>query len=359
METPLPWLMLKYTPGIGNILLKRLIDRFETPDRVLGAATSELVQVEGISSQLAHHIRHREGARDAQREWALIQAHPFRIVPLTAPDYPPLLRAIPDPPLLLYLLGQLNETERSVSIVGSRAATAYGMAVTRQLSEELSRAGYTIVSGMARGIDTAAHQGALAAGGRTIAVLGSGLLNLYPKENRHLAHHISEMGAVVSEFPLQARPEAHHFPIRNRIISGISRGTLVVEAARKSGSLITARMALEQNREVFAVPGSIRSPKSYGAHFLIKQGAKLVASARDVFEEIEPMSEPPAPREAPGLTTEQVRVLGALGPYPRHIDELARQLLMPAGTLAAQLLQLELAGYARQAPGNYFYSVTR
>jgi DNA processing protein len=350
--------MLKFIPGIGNILLKRLIDRFESPDRVFDAAADELVEVEGISRQLARHIRRREGALEARQEWALVQTHPYRIVPLTAPDYPPLLRALPDPPLYLYLLGDLTETERSVSVVGSRSPTTYGMAAARELSEELSRAGYTVVSGMARGIDTAAHGGALEAGGRTIAVLGSGLLHLYPRENRRLAIRIAERGAVVSEFPLQARPEAHHFPIRNRIISGISRGTLVVEAGRKSGALITARLALEQNREVFAVPGSIRSAQSYGAHLLIKGGAKLVESARDILEEIEPMIPAPPPRgEASALTAVQARILAALEAYPRHIDELARQLQLPAGTLAGQLLQLELNGYVCQAPGNYFYAI--
>jgi DNA processing protein len=232
----------------------------------------------------------------------------------------------------------------------------------------LAAAGFLVVSGMARGIDAAAHAGALDAGGTTVAVLGSGLENPYPPENRSLAGRIAERGALISEFRLHAEPAAHHFPIRNRIISGLSLGTLVVEATRSSGSLITARLAAEQNREVFAVPGSVTSFKSMGTHGLIRQGAKLVACAREILEELPPVDGDPLPNaaesplpapaaEAP-LPPEESRVLAALTPYPQQIDTLVRRLAVDPGSLSAILLRLELKGLATRAPGNYFTQTT-
>jgi DNA processing protein len=219
---------------------------------------------------------------------------------------------------------------------------------------------------MARGIDTAAHEGALQSGGRTVAVLGSGLEEVYPAENRRLFQSIVRNGAVLSEFPMLTKPEPHNFPIRNRIISGMSYGTVIVEASRKSGSLITARLAAEQNREVFAVPGSVQSFKSIGTHTLIKQGAKLVENAQDVLEEIAgPLFEgtrpidhsPSMKKEPPALTTEEAVVCGALEPYPVHIDVLGRKLSMAPGKLASILLQLELNGFVEQSPGNFYARV--
>jgi DNA processing protein len=264
----------------------------------------------------------------------------------------------------LYVSGRLKNSPLNVAIVGSRNATAYGLNSTRSLSASLASLNVTIVSGMARGIDTAAHRGALAAGGTTIAVLGSGLERIYPAENKSLFDEITERGAVVSEFPLHTRPEAHNFPIRNRIISGMCLGTVVVEASRKSGSLITARLAAEQNREVFAVPGSIQSFKSSGTHTLIKQGAKLVEHARDVIEELAPMVPPErtvendsndaAEAEQISLTADEHRVYDALGPYSVHIDDLARSLSMEPGRLSGILLQLEIKGLIEQLPGKWF-----
>lgn len=299
-----------------------------------------------------------------EAELDLVDRKGYHIVTLTDSNYPQLLRQIPDPPPFLYVSGRLDRSPLKIAVVGSRNATGYGITTTKSLSANLASLGITIVSGMARGIDTAAHQGALAAGGKTIAVLGSGLQNIYPAENTTLFQRISEQGAVVSEFPLFTKPEAHNFPIRNRIISGMSLGTVVVEATRKSGSLITARLAAEQNREVFAVPGSIQSFKSIGAHTLIKQGAKLVENAQDIIEEITPMIQY---RESAGntrsdpdednlalLTAEELQVYDALGPYPVHIDDLARTISMGPGRLSSILLKLELNGLVQQSPGKFF-----
>jgi DNA processing protein len=288
----------------------------------------------------------------------------FHIVTLTDSNYPELLRRIPDPPPFLYVSGILNKSPVNIAMVGSRNATGYGLSTTQRLSTSLAARGVTIISGMARGIDTAAHRGALAGGGKTIAVLGSGLANIYPAENKKLFQQISEHGAVVSEFPLFTKPEAHHFPMRNRIISGMSLGTVVVEATKKSGSLITARLAAEQNREVFAVPGSIQSFKSTGTHTLIKQGAKLVENAQDIIEEIAPMIQYTETPDAISpdanddklatLTKDERLVYDALGPYPVHIDHLARSISVKAGTLLSILLKLELDGLVEQSPGKFF-----
>lgn len=360
MEKILPWFMLKNVPGLGNILIKRLVTHFGSPARVLGAPVEALTRVSGISRHTAENIS-RCGVSDSiKRELELLQGHKCRFIPFTAPDYPALLKEIPDPPPYLYAYGDPGPTHRGISVVGSRRATPYGIAITQQLCREFAASGFIVVSGLARGIDTAAHKGALAGGGKTLAVLGSGLLHIYPGENKRLARQIAENGAVITEFPLNAEPEPHHFPARNRIISGISLGTIVVEAAGKSGSLITARMALEQNREVFAVPGSIRSGTSDGTNGLIKQGAKLIDSAKDVMEELVPMiSGPPgvslsSPRMN-GLSPDERRVMEALGTAPLHMDELVRKLSFPAGELSGLLLKLELQGLVRQSTGNYFY----
>ncbi|MFZ0611744.1 MAG: DNA-processing protein DprA, partial [Desulfobacterales bacterium] len=252
------------------------------------------------------------------------------------------------------------------AVVGSRIATSYGLSMAARLGAELAACGVTVVSGMARGIDTAAHEGALQAGGPTVAVLGSGLARVYPVENRRLFQAIVGNGAVVSEFPMLTEPEPYNFPIRNRIISGMSCGTVVVEAARKSGSLITARLAAEQNRDVFAVPGSVQSFKSIGTHTLIKQGAKLVENAQDILEEIASSfftdlrpaeRHPPVEKEPPPLSPDETAVFTALEPYPVHIDDLGRKLSMAPGKLASILLQLELGGLVDQSPGNFFARV--
>ena len=358
------WLRLRSVSGIGNLLFRRLVQRFGEPQAVFEAPREALLAVEGITPRLVAALR--KACREdhgCQREMDRALGMGCPIVTQNDPRYPALLLQIPDPPPYFYLFGETAAFPNAVALVGSRNATDYGRTTTRRLSSDLVRQGIAVVSGLARGIDTAAHEGALQAGGATVAVLGSGLANIYPRENAALCERIAARGAVISEFPLDAGPDAHHFPQRNRIISGMSLGTVVVEATRRSGSLITARMALEQNREVFAVPGSVHSFKSMGTHALIKQGAKLVTHVGDILEELPPsigaLSGPAAvepPPSSPGvaLEGEAKRVFEALSPYAMHVDDLTRQLAIEPGRLAAVLLTLELRGLVRQEPGKLF-----
>lgn len=366
MDPHVPWLTLKSVPGIGNLLFRRLIDHFGTPEKVLAASRDQLGRVEGITSRTANAIHRHRTPDDVYREIDAISRSRFRILTQHDQAYPKLLLHIPDPPPVLYLYGSLDRSACHMAVVGSRMATSYGRAATRRLCAQLVDHGMVITSGMARGIDTCAHKGALGAGGRTVAVLGSGLNRIYPPENRGLFERIAENGAVLSEFTLNAEPEARHFPQRNRIISGMSLGTVVVEAARRSGSLITARLAAEQGREVFAVPGSIQAPTARGTHHLIQQGAKLAQSAADIVEELDPQTiqacmaqhgeaRQAEPDLADDVTEIESQVLDALEPYPLHIDELARRLEQTAGQLAATLSMLELKGWVIQETGKFFY----
>jgi DNA processing protein len=363
VDNILPWFVLKNVPGIGDLLFKRLIDRFHSPDLVLEATREDLVEVEGITPRLAAAIKQRKIGDSVKKDLDLVMQKKYKIVTMTDIEYPPLLRQIPDPPPFLYVFGRLNGSIRNIAVVGSRNATRYGISATRRLCHDLVKLKMTIVSGMAVGIDSAAHEGALIGKGNTVAVLGSGLERVYPEQNRKLFYQIAENGAVISEFPLKTEPDAHNFPRRNRIISGISLGTVVVEATKRSGSLITARLAAEQNRDVFAVPGSIQSFKSTGTHTLIKQGAKLVEHAQDIMEELSHMLKTPVEKNKPADNKEKKRsrlspderlVLESLEPYPVHIDDIARKLSIEAGKLSSILLQLELKGFAQQSPGKFF-----
>jgi DNA processing protein len=359
-----PWFFLKSVPGVGNLLAKRLIDLFETPQNIFQASAERLLQVEGVTQRHVAALKNHKLPRKVNAELDLLARKNYRITTQADPEYPRLLREIPDPPPFLYVSGRLNNSALKIAVVGSRNATQYGLTTTKNLCADLASLDITIVSGMARGIDTAAHEGAMAGGGKTIAVLGSGLERIYPAENTKLFHRISENGAVVSEFDLLTKPEGHNFPLRNRIISGMSLGTVVVEATKKSGSLITARLAAEQNREVFAVPGSIQSFKSTGTHTLIKQGAKLVEHAQDIVEELAPFFEnkmgtssssaAEANQSPPSLSADELRVYKALEPYPIHIDKLVRKISMEPGQLSGILLKLELNGTIQQLPGKFF-----
>jgi len=364
MENILPWFTLKSVPGIGNHLYKRIINRFKSPEAVFGASCDELTQIEGVSERLATAIIKHRAPDHVKKEIDLISEKGFGIVTMADPDYPPLLLEIPDPPPFLYVSGILDKSSNNIAVVGSRNATDYGILITKRLCADLASLNITVASGMAMGIDTAAHEGALAGKGKTIAVLGSGLERIYPAQNQKLFHMISENGAVITELPLMAEPDAYNFPARNRIISGISLGTVVVEATRQSGSLITARLAAEQNREVFAVPGSIQSFKSTGTHTLIKQGAKLVENAKDIVDELlysirpkDDLTEPveKCRHENLFLSEEELLVLKALGPYPVHIDDLIRKIKMKPGKIMSILLKLELQDTVKQSPGKLFY----
>ncbi len=364
----LSWLHLKSVPGIGNLLFKRLIDAFEFPENIFQASGSELMQIQGISRRLAEAICRHPLTDAVQRDYELTQRSGCRIITFNDAAYPDLLRHLPDPPPCLYVKGCLDAATDYIAVVGSRNPTTYGRSTANRLCRELVGMQFGIVSGMALGIDTAAHKGALDGQGKTVAVLGSGLGKPYPPENAKLLDKIIENGAVISEFPFMTGPEAHHFPMRNRIISGMSLGTLVIEAALKSGSLITARLAAEQGREVFAVPGSIYSFKSTGPHSLIKQGAKLTENAHDIFEELKHVirtsdtrnqksdtgSKSLAPNGEKLLAPEEARVMAALEPYPVQIDDLCRKLSLKPGTLAAILMKLEIMGLVTQSPGKRF-----
>jgi len=368
MEKLAAWFSLKQIPGIGNYTYKRLVEAFGSPERVFGAAGDELLAVEGVTKTIAGDILRHKISDAVFKNIDICREKHISVVTMTDPGYPRLLRELPDPPPYMYVLGELEPESACISIVGSRNPTGYGRSMAPQLARDLAAAGLGIVSGMARGIDTAAHQGALAAGGKTFAVLGSGVARIYPRENRTLAEKIAGGGAVVSEFPVFAEPQAHHFPMRNRIISGMSVGTIVVEAARKSGSLITARLAAEQGREVFAVPGSIQSFKSTGTHGLLKQGARLIENASDVLAEISHMvaskevtsqkkkDRPvqPAANSSRGLDTDETLVLRTLEYYPVQIDDIVRKTGLEPGKTAAILLRLELLGLTRQEPGKFF-----
>ncbi|MFP4667456.1 MAG: DNA-processing protein DprA [Desulfobacterales bacterium] len=364
-----PWVALRHIPGVGPLMFKRLLDRFGSPEKVFAASRQELGKIEGMAEKSIRAVMRTDFSGAAKRDAASCRENGFRIITLDDEEYPCRLAGIPDPPPYLYALGCRLTSAPAIAVVGTRNPTRYGVSMTRRLSADLAAMGFVIVSGMARGIDSAAHLGALDAGGETIAVLGSGLSVIYPPENRKLYYRIAKHGAVISELPPAEPPNAYNFPARNRIISGISLGTIVVEAARKSGSLITAGLAAEQGREVFAVPGNINSYKSTGAHDLLKQGAKLVEKAEDVVEELAPLivsgysgagkfagSVRAAVENTADLTAQESRVYDALDPYPAHIDELGRRLDMDAGSLLAILLNLELKGMAMQMPGKYFCS---
>ncbi|HQN17933.1 MAG TPA: DNA-processing protein DprA, partial [Syntrophobacteraceae bacterium] len=304
-------------------------------------------------------------------EWARLQEKGIDLLCLNDPQYPPNLAAIADPPAVLFVKGSLEPRDLvSVAVVGSRAASPMGLVFTERLCIDLAQAGVSIVSGLAVGIDSAAHRGALKAKGRTLAVLGCGLDVDYPSRNCKLRVEISESGGILTEFPLETPPAPGHFPMRNRIISGLALGVVVVEAAHRSGSLITARLALEQGREVFAVPGMAQHYRSVGSHRLLKQGAKLVESAEDILEEIRPLIRS---SRVPGTdagtdtgtgagadtggrtgTPEENALLQSLCQQPLHIDEICRSLQWPVSRVMSMLLALELNGAVQQLPGKYF-----
>ena len=366
------WLRLVATPGIGRDAVRRLLARFGSPEAVLGASTAALKPLVGEAAAAALGAE-PDGFPEllaATRAW--LDGRPAAgtegrdVLVLGDPRYPRALLETADPPTLLYVDGRIGLLGAdSIAIVGSRNPTAQGVENARAFASHLSRAGLVVVSGLALGIDGAAHEGALegqdaSGAGGTIAVVGTGLDLVYPARHRALAHRIAASGLLVSEFPIGTASRPENFPIRNRVIAGLARGTLVVEAALRSGSLITARLALEAGREVFAIPGSIHSPQARGCNALLKQGAKLVDSAADILEEFG-AARPGQDRPAEPAQTQPTRrsdpVLAALGFDPVGLDELIARTGMGAAELSARLLELELAGRVARLPGQVFQRV--
>jgi len=363
-DTYLPWFLLTELPGLTPRVVKNLIQHFKTPQAVLKASETQLMSVPdaGLSSRAVKSLlEHGKFEPDAQKCLVRVQDSGHGALALTDPEYPDLLKETPDPPALIFYDGTLDPHAPCISIVGSRNATRYGMDTACYLAERLTTLGFTIVSGMALGIDTAAHTGALEHNtGRTVAVLGSGLNHIYPRHNRPLYSRIRKQGAVISEFPPDTAPLPGNFPRRNRIIAGLSCGTVVVEAAQKSGSLITARLAGEYNREVFAVPGSIKSTKSRGTHHLIKQGARLIENEMDIIDELSQFvhaadQPPPEPaKNKPAMDKIQAMVYKHLDLYPGHIDHITASSGLTSAQVSAALLDLELSGLIVRHPGNKF-----
>lgn len=349
-------------PFLGPKSIKRLLRSIPDPGKAWHAPLNLLKQAEGWGRLAEKFIQERPGI-DVEKEWEKIRNYGIQVFSEEDPGYFSLLKEIHSPPILIYAEGDPGKEAKMLAVVGSRKSTLYGKEIALKLSAELASLGITVVSGMALGIDTWAHNGALDAGGRTIAVLGSGVDICYPKGNYKLKKKISEQGAVISEFPLGTTPVPQNFPRRNRIISGMTLGTIVVEAMERSGALITADFALEQGREVFAVPGNINSPYSRGCNRLIKQGAKLVESIEDVLEELELLinrsgTEPKQQQmQIYDIGDEEEKVLSLVPYQPSHADEIIRQSELPASKLNGILLNLELKGLVRQLPGKYFIRI--
>ncbi|HMW52543.1 MAG TPA: DNA-processing protein DprA [Rhodocyclaceae bacterium] len=348
-----PWLRLTLVPGVGAERQRQLLAAFGPPDAVFAAGHAALAAI--IGSPAARQLLDHDTADAVARSLDWLAQSGNRILTLGDPDFPPALLEIPDPPVLLYIKGDVTLlSRRGVAVVGARSATPQGEANAEAFATALSAAGLPIVSGLALGIDSAAHRGGLGGPGRTVAVIGTGADRIYPARNEALARRIAEAGAIVSELPLGAPPLAHHFPRRNRLIAGLARGVLVVEAAVQSGSLITARLAAECGREVFAIPGSIHSPLARGCHRLIRDGAKLAESAEDVLEELQlEGTMPPAAAASPPDEgdPQAAQVVSALGHDPVDMDTLLQRTSLTSAELYAILLTLELDGRVSRLPG--------
>lgn len=345
------WLALEAIPGLGPEAARRLLQHFPDAKSVFEASPGLLKPIVGESLALAIAQGVEAERHQAALAWLAEPGNHF--LPCTDPAYPEALRHLPDPPAWLYIKGDPVWLARPmIAIVGSRNATPQGKRDARAFAQALAEAGLTVVSGLAEGIDTAAHQGGLAGQGRSVAVVGTGLDRVYPAKNRELAHKLAEQGAIISEFALGTPPKPGHFPRRNRIISGLALGTLVIEAAPDSGSLITAKLAAEQGREVFALPGSIHSPLSRGCHALIKQGAKLVESAQDVLEELRFQGAPTYVNATPNPETDVL--LDLMGNGPMSLDALAAGSGLTVDTVSAMLLAHELNGKVAALPGGLY-----
>lgn len=359
--------LLNMVDGIGSVRCKRLLDAFGHASGIFKAGLNDILATGVLTQRMAQCLYEAPRKINVDAEIDEAARLGIRITTLLDKEYPRLLREIYDPPFVLYVKGNvIASDENAVALVGSRGASFYGLSSAAQFSASLSRFGLTIVSGMARGIDTVAHRACLDEGGRTIAVLGSGLKRIYPPENEQLFHDIASQGAVMSQFPLHMPPLACNFPVRNRIISGLSKGVLVVEASKKSGALITARYALEQNRQVYALPGKVSSLTSVGANALIKQGACMVTAPEEILEDLRynlttSLSEDDARSQASddrvkfqGLDEIGMLVLQSLNDEPQHIDMICLKAHLDVGYCLSILTSLELKGLIKQLAGKMF-----
>jgi len=356
-------IVLNLLDGIGPIRIRHLLEFFGEPTKVLEATLPALRRVDGIGDELASTIRQWESTTDLTGELKRADEFGARLIFQEDDEYPELLREIYDPPIVLYVKGRLRPDDRnSIAMVGARRTSHYGQDAARKLAYQLAGAGITVVSGGARGIDSASHQGALSARGRTIAVLGTGINIVYPAENADLYEHIAENGAVLTQFPFNRKGDKQSFPIRNRIVAGMTLGTVVVEADLKSGSLITANMAADNNRQVFAVPGRIDSPQSRGCHNLIREGAVLCENSEDILSEFEHLAvgqalgkaEDSPPLPLANLTDTEQAILDVLDATEQPIDTLIDKTGLPASSVSVGLLGLEMKRLAKQLPGKLF-----
>lgn len=364
MEEREAFVALNMIEHVGPVRVRQLLAHFGEATAILNASKPALQQVRGIGEDTAESISTWEKRVDLAGELRRCADFGCRIITQLDEEYPPLLREIYDPPVVLYVKGSLLPKDKNaVAMVGSRQTTHYGIETARKLAYQLAYVGVTVVSGGARGIDTAAHQGAMQAKGRTVAVLGNGINIVFPPENRELFERIADQGAVISQFPFNRKADKQSFPIRNRIVAGMTIGTVVVEANLASGALITANFATEYGRQVFAVPGRIDSPRSKGCHDLIKKGAKLCEGAEDILSEFEylfpPSNKPPSAAEsgqlfALELSANEQRVYDAVGDNEVHIDEIIRHSGLPASAVSVALLGLEMKRVLKQLPGKIF-----
>ncbi|HOT91613.1 MAG TPA: DNA-processing protein DprA [Anaerolineae bacterium] len=350
------WLGFNLVRGIGPVRLRMLLDMFGDIRSAWEASEQVLREMKLERRSLENFLKVREQVNldEVLRHVERVGVH---VLTWDSPDYPDLLRQIPDAPPVLFVRGEITPADEwAVALVGTRKATVYGREVARMLAADLAHNHVTVVSGLARGIDSVAHKAALEAGGRTIAVLGSGVDCIYPSEHRQLAEAIAENGALLSDYPLGTQPESANFPARNRIISGLSLGVVVVEADIKSGALITADFALDQGREVFAVPGSILSPASAGCNRLLRDGASIVTEVGDILEglHLDHLAEKQMAREILPANATEAAIIGCLSAEPRHLDELSRETALPVEVISSTLVMMELKGMARQvAPLQY------
>jgi len=353
------WIALSQLPDVGPVRARKLLSLFGSPGRIFSAGPVSLPASHGIEKRIAKSIQEFSAWDGIEKQLALMGRQGIRVIPYDDQSYPEMLRAVEDAPVVLYQMGDLDAQDKfAIAIVGSRKPTDYGATIAEKLSEDLASMGFTIVSGMARGIDSLSHRGALNAGGRTIAVLGSGLDTPYPPENKDLMEKIAHGGCVLTEFPPGTRPEKENFPRRNRLISGLSLGVLVVEATYDSGSLITTEYALEQGREVFAVPGKITSLNSQGTNTLIRSGAVLIRKAEDIVEELAPVLKgfiKSKERTNIAITGEEKRLCDLLSGEPKQVDSISRESGWPAAKVLGILLGLELKGAVKQITGKRFY----